>query len=94
MQNETHPWAALIVDGLMAEGTQMAGSFVAHTWDDWAMWDVRETWNHGAVALVLEFIDYEQDGCIDETIVVEVVGTVTTSLVELPDVDYKMTMAP
>jgi hypothetical protein len=94
MQNETHPWAAMIVDGLMAEGTQMAGSFVAHTWDDWARWDVRETWDHGAVALVLEFIDYTQDGCIDETIVVEVVGTVTTSLVELPEIDYKMTNPP
>jgi hypothetical protein len=89
-QNQTHPWAALIVDGLMAEGTQHAGSFVAHTWDDWARWDVRETWNHGAVALVLEMIDYEQDGHIDKTTVVEVIGTVTTSLVELPDIDYKM----
>jgi hypothetical protein len=94
LRESTHPWAALIVDGLMAEGTQMAGSFVAHTWDDWARWDVRETWNHGAVGLVLEFIDFEQDGHIDKTIVVEVIGTVTTSLVELPEIDYKMTLPP
>jgi hypothetical protein len=94
MSKEVYPWAALVVDGLMAEGTQMAGSFIAHTWGSWAGWDVRETWDDGAVALVLEFIDYEQDGCIDKTIVVEVVGTVSTSLNELPDVDYQMPMAP
>jgi hypothetical protein len=32
---ETFPWAGFIVAGLRAEGTRMAGSYVAHTFQSW-----------------------------------------------------------
>jgi hypothetical protein len=85
---DLYPWAGMIIDGLRAEGTAAAGSFVAHTWDYWSDWDLFQTMDDGAVGLVLEFIDETQDGHIDEMRVVEVIGTVVTSLTELPDIDW------
>jgi len=89
-EGDCYPWAGMIIDGIRAEGTVAAGSFVAHTWQYWDGWDLFDTMNDGAVALILEFIDYTQDGHIDEVRVVEVVGTVVTSLTEVPDIDWEV----
>ncbi len=83
---------ALIVAGIRAKGTEMAASFVANTWRSWgALEPVLKRIGtglpaDGAVAVVLEFIDLDQDGHVDTVQIVEVVGTVVTDKTVVPDI--------
>ena len=76
---------ALIVAGLRPEGTRMASNYIAHIWTGSGVFPT------GTVALILEFIDFEQDGHVDYFVVAKVIGTVgeinpTTGLPIVPDI--------
>jgi hypothetical protein len=100
LDDTVFPWAALLVHGIRGPGTVAAGSYVAHTFAGWGFLntmniqypadpaDLTFGWP-GATALVLEFIDHEQDGHMDEVSVVEIVGTILSDKTIIPCIDWE-----
>ncbi len=100
LDDTVYPWAALLVQGIRGIGTIGAGQYVAHEYPGWGFLntmniqfpadpaDLNWGWP-GATAVVLEFIDLNQDGHIDILSVVEVVGTILSDKTIIPCVDWE-----